>query len=76
MSRIHSICSESKVKRSSASRMRPVPATTPNLRVAGSLRPKTSNTHRRWAVPSWSAASSMVSSYISVRKEDDGEAAM
>ena len=36
--------------------------TTPYLRPSGSRRGKSSKTERRWAVPDWSAASSMVSS--------------
>jgi hypothetical protein len=45
---------------------RPVPATTPYRRPSGSRRANSSNVVRRSAVPSRSAADSMVNSYLSV----------
>ena len=46
--------------------MRPVPATTPYRRPSGRCLVKISKTHLRLAVPSLSAASSIVYSYMSV----------
>ncbi|GAV93659.1 hypothetical protein ADENT20671_0410 [Actinomyces denticolens] len=48
-----------------------MPATTPKRREAGSLRPKSSKTLSRPAVPARSADWSMVSSYMSVMREVD-----
>ena len=54
--------------------MRAVPATTPNRRLAGNLRPKSSNTERLCAMPLFKVASIMVNSYMSVNSDVTGDA--
>jgi hypothetical protein len=57
-----SMSAASNRKSRTSSISRPVPATTPYRRPIGSRRANTSNTQRRPAVPSLSAALTMVSS--------------
>src|SRR5215218_3993392 len=61
-----------KRKCGSASSSRPVPARTPYRRPCGRRRANTSNTQSRWAVPSASAAATIVSSYRSVKSAGAG----